>query len=49
MMRGNWTRRWLLLTLLLLAVAASYPGLIAHFSTRLPKTSMDILSHLGNL
>jgi hypothetical protein len=49
MMRGTGIRRWLLLTLLLLAVAASYPGLIAHFSTRLPKTSMDILSHLGNL
>jgi len=41
-------RQWLILLLLwLLVIAISYPGIFAHFGTRLPKAHMDTVSHLA--
>jgi hypothetical protein len=41
-------RQWLLLILLwLLVIGISYPGMIAHFGTRIPKAHMDTTNHLA--
>jgi len=49
-MFGMNLRQWLIrILLLLLVIAVSYPGMFAHFSTRLSKMHMDTVSHLGNI
>ena len=49
-MLGLHWRQWLLLALLLLlVVGVSYPGMFAHFSTRLSKGHMDTVNHLASI